>query len=454
MLYNLFKPLVIISLRAYFKRIDVIGANRLEEDSTIYVCNHPSALFDPIVVASTTKRPIYFLAGAEWFGKGMQSWLFQNQFNMIPVYRPWLAKGKEKEQSSNEEMFSASYRSLEEGKRIIIFPEASSKTVPWIRDIKTGAARIKMGADKHIGRENAVKLIPIGLNYSNTHRFQTNVLINVGEAVDFSDIIADSTLDEKEQVRQMTARIHDRMSDLVYYPEDAENFQFIKDVKRVLTDVLMAELGIAEGDVEGEFKIRKRIVNEIIQLSHEKPTEVSAIAKRLRNYLDDYQTLGFRKYNPFEEKPTNLFMKVLGIVFGFPLFVTGTIFNLLPFLLTNWAYRKYFLSKVTGEHKDGQLNSAFAGSLGFMAGFVIFLVWYILLLILGSVLTSFWIALAFTMGLGYISGRFAMLYYKWVIQAGKYMNWKSLEKKHANVIEDILKERQSIISELLRMRNS
>ena len=75
-------------------------------------------------------------------------------------------------------------------------------------------------------------------------------------------------------------------------------------------------------------------------------------------------------------------------------------------------------------------------------------------MILGTVLTSFWIALAFTMGLGYISGRFAMLYYKWVIQAGKYMNWKSLEKKHANVIEDILKERQSIISELLRMRNS
>ena len=188
MLYALLKPIIQISLRAYFKRIEVIGAENLEHGATLFVCNHPSALFDPIMVASNTKRPIHFLAGAEWFGSGIQKWFFQNQFKMIPVFRPWLAEGKEKAKANNDEMFSACYTSLSKGNRIIIFPEASSVTVPWIRSIKTGAARIKLGADAASGQN--IKIVPIGLNYTNSHRFQTSVIVNVGEPIDFTEIPA------------------------------------------------------------------------------------------------------------------------------------------------------------------------------------------------------------------------------------------------------------------------
>lgn len=460
MLYGIFKPLVSIALHAYFKRIDIIGAQRLEEEGVIFVCNHPSALIDPILIACSSVKPIYFLAGAEWFGQGLKSWVLQHEFNMIPVYRPWIAngkengteKGKENGTAGNKEMFSASNRSLAQGKRIIIFPEASSKTVPWIRDIKTGAARIKLGADAHIGPGKSIKLIPIGLNYTNANRFQTNVLIHVGQPVDFSDIVSNQSIGEKEKVQMMTDRIHSRMSDLVYYPESMDNYQFIKDAKRILTNVLKAEMGIANGDNEGEFNVRKRIVNEIIQLSKEKPEEVSVLSKRLRAYLSGYETLGFRKYNPFEEKPVNLLLKSLGLLVGFPLFLIGTIYNYPPFALTKWVYKKFFLAKVSGPYREGQINSAFAGTLGLMAGLVIFLIWYVLFLIIASIFLPILLSIGLTMVLGYVSFRFSMIYYKWVVQVSKYLRWKRLQRKHADVIDDILKERQELIKALLNLR--
>jgi glycerol-3-phosphate O-acyltransferase / dihydroxyacetone phosphate acyltransferase len=452
MLYSLFKPLIVLSLRAFFKRIDVIGAENLEHESTLFVCNHPSALFDPIMVASTAKKPIFFLAGAEWFGKGFKAKLFKNQLNMIPVYRPWLAKGSEAEPVSNEDMFRACFDSLAQGKRIIIFPEASSKTVPWIRDIKTGAARIKLGADAKNGA-NSTKVIPIGLNYSNPNRFQTSVLINVGNPIDFSDITERKNLDERELVVQMTERIHEQMSALVYYPEDAENFEFIKDVKKLLSEVLLEELGIAGGDAAKEFEIRKSIVNRISSIVAENKQETNALAKRLRAYISSFEELGFRRYNPFEESPLEFILKSLGLIVGLPFFLLGSVYNLLPFLLATSFYRKFLSPKVSGEHKDGQINSAFAGSLGFAMGLVVYLIWYVALLVLVSSFVPFWVSLTITMVMGYLSGRFAMLYYKWSVQCAKFIRWHWINWRNPTRIEALLRERGILIQELLTWKD-
>jgi glycerol-3-phosphate O-acyltransferase / dihydroxyacetone phosphate acyltransferase len=451
MLYALLKPIIQISLRAYFKRIEVIGAENLEHGATLFVCNHPSALFDPIMVASNTKRPIHFLAGAEWFGSGIQKWFFQNQFKMIPVFRPWLAEGKEKAKENNDEMFSACYASLSRGNRIIIFPEASSVTVPWIRSIKTGAARIKLGADAASGQD--IKIVPIGLNYTNSHRFQTSVIVNVGDPIDFIEIQNQKFEDEKERVRAMTDLIYERMSELVYYPEDSQHFDFIKDLKKLMVGVLDKELGIADGNAAKQFKIRKKIVNEIEEIGVQNPQELKSISERLRAYIVEYQALGFRKYNPFEERTVNIIAKVFALIVGAPLFILGAIYNGFPFLFTQRIYLKYFLPRVTKMDAEGQLNSAFAGSLGFSVGLAIYLLWYIILWVLASLLMPAWISFLMTIALGYVSGRFAMIYYKWLIQAKKYFTWNMMAKRDVTAIESLLKEREQIIQSLLELRS-
>lgn len=455
MIYTLMRPLVSVGLRSYFKRISVIGRGKLDSDRTLFVCNHPSALFDPILVAILTKKPLNFLAGAEWFGKGVQKWFFENQFNMIPVYRPWLAQGKDqaKAQVKNEDMFRACYEALKQGKRIIIFPEASSVTVPWIREIKTGAARIKRGADDHAPEYEKVKIIPIGLNYTNPHRFQTGVTVKVGDPIVFDDLLI-AYSDEKELVNQMTEMIREKMGDCLLYPENAEAFEFIRDVKKLMTETLKSELGVAEGDLDGEFRIRKAIVYEIEKKLQNSPDKMGDLPSRLRSYIQRFEGLGFRQYNPFQERLLHFIFKLFGLILGLPMFLIGAIANLLPFLGTRFIYKRFFLPKVTVKDAQGQLNSAFAGSLGFGVGLLFYLVWYILLWIFLSGFMPWWFALILLALFGYSGGRFALVYYKWFVQCKKYVRWHWLKASNKEALEDLLSERASLIEELLAKRSN
>ncbi|GAB5539571.1 MAG: hypothetical protein Salg2KO_16740 [Salibacteraceae bacterium] len=451
MLYQLLRPLITAGIKAYFKRVSITGGSHLEGDRVLFVCNHPSALFDPVLIAISTRKPLHFLAGAEWFGKGFQRWLFQRQFNMIPVYRPWLAHEGAKEKVSNEDMFRACYESLAAKKRIIIFPEASSVTVPWIRDIKTGAARIKIGADKHDPKQEPVKIVPIGINYTNPHRFQTSVLIKVGDPIDFKDL-EQSIDDEKMLVQAMTTRIKEEMSNCLSYNENEDALSFIKDVKKIMTDTLKSELGVAEGDVDKEFIIRKSIVDEIELKLKQDPDSTLEIARELRAYIERYESYGFRQYNPFQEKVWVFIMKLVALIIGAPFFFIGAIINFIPFVITRWVYQHFFLPKVTVKDAQGQLNSAFAGSLGFIAGLVVFLVWYALLWILVSMAIPWWISAIALVFLGYTCGQFAMLYYKWWVQCRKFIRWQRYRISRPNEMRALLQERHRLISDLLSLR--
>ena len=454
MLYQLLKPVITFSINAYFKRIDVIGAGNLELDGVIYVCNHPSALFDPIVTASRAKKSIYFLAGAEWFGSRFQEWIFKNEMNMIPVYRPWLAKDKKQAEASNDEMFRACYESLAEGKRVIIFPEASSVTVPWVREIKTGAVRIMLGAEEFLKGEKEIRIVPIGLNYTNSHRFQTSVVMNVGEPVDFSDLHDREWVDEKEKVVEMTARVRQCMADLLYYPDNLEKFEFIKDVKKLMLGVLRSEIGVAEGDAAEGFRIRKQIVNEINEISSNKPDAVKLVATELRSYIETFEATGFRQYNPFEEPVALAILKIIGLFISLPLFIIGALYNLIPFLIAKGVYKRFFRGKVTKKDAQGQLNSAFAGSLGFASGLVIYLVWYIALWVIASQIMNVWLAFAMSIILGYSCGRFSMLWYKWFIQSVKYVRWQMLCLSKPELIKSLITTRSRLIQELLKLRQT
>lgn len=452
MLYSIFKPIIKLALHTYFKRIDIINREGLDERRVIFVCNHPSALFDPIMVGAHTPRPIHFLAGAEWFGGRLQSWLFRREFNMIPVFRPWLAKEGE-EPPSNDEMFQACYEALRDGKRIIIFPEASSVTVPWIRSIKTGAARIKLGADAFIGEDDAVKIIPVGINYTNPHRFQTSVLMKVGDPIKFNDLLADQGLSEQQLVTKMTKRVYDAMSETVFYPENEKSFEFIRNVKKIMTGVLRDELGLNASNSAEEFDVRKQIVNAVVSFRKHHPNEVLDLETRLNAYIRWFESYGFRKYNPFEEKPAYFFLKLLGLILFLPLFILGNVFNLLPFLLAQYVYDRFFLNRVKKVDAQGELNSAFAGTMGFATGLFIYVLWYVALWVLGAHYLPTYVAIPSITVLGYLSGRFALHYFKWFVQCRKYLRWTRLKIQRPDQMGALLRTRQSLISALLELRS-
>ena len=450
MLYKALKPLVRLSIQGFFKDIHFIGKENLEHDGAILVSNHPSALMDPIVIAAFSKKQLSFIAGAEWFGSGIKDWIFKKHFKMIPVQRPWLVKNGEK--VSNKDMFEACYTSLDEGNRIIIYPEASSLTVPWIRELKSGAARVKIGADHYMKGDKVTKIIPIGMNYTNAHRFHSDMLVNVGDPIDFGDILGDQSIDDKERSDRMTEVIRREMKARVLHIEEQEDVLVIKNVLKLLSDILMKELNIAEGDVEGTFNVKKDIISSVEYFKAQKSEEMMKVEERLNSYIKDFEGEGFRRFNPFEKSSSFVIRTLLIMFFGFPIFIVGIIMNIIPFSFSKWAFVKYLLIKVSGETKQGAVHPAFAGSLAYALAFALFLVWYILVSIVAAKLYLAWVSIPVALFVGYQTGRYAIRYVRLFRKLMKIWRWNRLKRKNPSKVEHLLSERSAIISELMGLR--
>ena len=99
-------------------------------------------------------------------------WLMA-QTNSIPIYRRQDADGTdpaaqvspEELARPNEATFGRCYDYLGQGGTIMIFPEGTSVSERRLRPLKTGAARIALGAEARHDFKLGLHMLPVGINY-------------------------------------------------------------------------------------------------------------------------------------------------------------------------------------------------------------------------------------------------------------------------------------------------
>jgi glycerol-3-phosphate O-acyltransferase / dihydroxyacetone phosphate acyltransferase len=170
----------------------------------LLVANHPNSLLDPVLVVTGAGRPVRFLAKAPLFSDTKVGFLVRGA-GSIPVYRMEDDPGK---MTQNRDMFRAVHDALEGGAAVGIFPEGISHSFPSMAELKTGAARIALGAAKGIG--GAFPLVPFGLVPERKAQFRSQMLVVVGEPVAWNDLAMRGAGD-REAVRDLTARIADAL---------------------------------------------------------------------------------------------------------------------------------------------------------------------------------------------------------------------------------------------------
>jgi 1-acyl-sn-glycerol-3-phosphate acyltransferase len=98
--------------------------------------------------------------------------------------------------SRNEGTLEAAKGALVKGRAITIFPEGKSHSEPALAELKTGAARIALGAAKEGA---AVRIVPVGLTYEDKHLFRSEVLIEVGTPIEVKDFLPATPSGEVER---------------------------------------------------------------------------------------------------------------------------------------------------------------------------------------------------------------------------------------------------------------
>jgi 1-acyl-sn-glycerol-3-phosphate acyltransferase len=449
LLYYILRPLIHWFLHAYFRNIVIVGKGNLEvEGPIIYVSNHPNAALDPLLLATNQRPKLYYLAAAEWFGKGFKNYVFRDHFNMIPVGRPWLKPGEE---VSNDEVFEQCYRALAQGKRIVIYPEGSSVTVSNIRELKTGAARIKLGGDAYLKRTIAkwqdVKIIPLGLNYYHPRRFQSDVVMHLGDPIGFSDI---NETDEKLRVRLMTERIREKMSELVFHLDNENLAGLSKDIYLIYGAPLRAQLNLGKDDTTQIYLLQKEILEAVHFFHQHKPEKLKELTLKVEAFNEDLKKhkLDLRYMGGYRW-PTILLIR---LVLGSPFFLLGWAVNIIPFLATKWAFEKYVRPKFTTTYQAGKLNPSFLASMVFIIGMAVFLLWYLLLSAVVVAATGLAWLIPVLVVIGYGTGIYAARYARMWFDFVRMVRVINRRRRRPEAYQLILKQWDSLIADLDQLK--
>lgn len=235
-----------VGISIFFRRIETFNGAKIPSDGgVIFVSNHPNALIDPALLFVALPRPVAFLAKSTLFKMPVIGWLIKT-VGALPLYRQQDAG---QDVSKNQETFLVARELLKQGGAIAIFPEGISHDHPKLQPLKTGAARIALGAVS-AGKSPAsltLRIVPVGLYYTDKTSFRSEALLHVGDPIDvFPVAIDESGHPSRESVRELTARMESALRTVTLNAENDEDLDVAKVAEEVFTSVTPHEDNLAE----------------------------------------------------------------------------------------------------------------------------------------------------------------------------------------------------------------
>ena len=226
-----------IAANLVYRDIDVhLPAEPIPDGPVLAVANHFGGLADGVLLVDSSPRmPRVVARDVIW--KIPVVGQLASGIGMIPVHKA--ADGGAR--ASNDEMFASAYRALGDGDLVLIFPEGVTQDVPYMAEVRTGAARIVLGA-----RESGVAgihILPMGVHYENKAGFRSRALVNVGPPIDLDQWVRErgpvvGGADDRDAVRDLTALVNDRLRHVAPNFPDWEQAHALETVSEVLlTDV-------------------------------------------------------------------------------------------------------------------------------------------------------------------------------------------------------------------------
>lgn len=416
--------------RIFYRKVIVVGIENINpEDHLIFAPNHQNALMDALAVLFTHSGQPIFLARADIFKKRIVAALLYF-LKILPVYRIRDGFGTLKE---NDEIFLKTIDVIKHKNGLVILPEGDHAGFRRLRQLKKGICRVAFQADEAAGFSLKIKIIPVGIEFSNYTRYRQVLTVVYGKPIEVSqyhDLYKESP---EKALNELRGRLSSEIKQVMVHIESVEDYEAIDELRSIIN-------GKYSDDIRNPKLFRDRkLIENLNKLKVSDPDRYSRICRlslQIKQKAGDLN-ISYRLLEKRKHPLGWLIAGLAGLFVTLPVWLFGNIFTLTFVTLPELQIRK---TKDLQFHSSLRYGLSLALALVFMpvyliACLVIFSPWWLALLIFLTIPVSGIFAWNYNFLAKRISGGFRLRNYVRL----KNTDYLTLRKDYNELIEHIAK---------------
>jgi len=401
--YRLARRYIHFTYRQFYTKLTVLGKENIPHNGPVIIApNHQNALMDALLVLQATpwKLTTVFVARGDIFKKGFVI----NALRFMKILPAFRMRDGYENLGKNDATFEEAREVLETGNSLCIFPEGNQADKMKLQPLVKGIFRIAFSAQERIGEAKDIKILPVGIDYTDRQHFGEDVLINYGELISVSEFLPAYKENPAIGINKFRSVLHEKIRAMMVHLDTENFYECYETAVEVCNKKMCEKLYGCNCSPISRFYARQETAKILKKIETDEPEKIEHLGK----ICSEYRKLKAKlKTNTASiEKPYNWFTFVLHNIFlllTFPVFVVGALLNIIPFVLPGFI-----------RQKIGVKYNGFFSSFHFVLGTLIsFPLLYIIQTVLFAIFvcSTWWVVILFIIG-QFVFGKLAFCWFK------------------------------------------
>jgi len=411
----------------FYKKICVTGKENIPGDKPVFFApNHQNALMDALIILFTVKKPIIFIARSDIFKNSIVAKILIF-LKILPAYR--IRDGKEN-LKKNDELFNTSVKVLENKSFLTLFPETTHTDKLRLRILKKGVQRIAFQTEEANNFNLETQIVPVGIYYSNYWNFRSTVQINYGKPIPVAKYKGLYLENQQKAMLALRDEMTKGLLSQVIHIKTEEYYDLYEQLREIYYENMLKSLSLSFNQ-KNKFIADKKLIIALDTELENKPDNIKSLDIKVKKYISGIDKFNIRDW--VLRKNFNwpiVILKSLLLLILLPIFIYGTINNIIPFSLH---------IPITKKLKDRQFTS----SITFVFGIIFFPLFYLIQSILFLILTEpNWLTLVYFISLP-VTGLIAFNIHRFFVKLRA--QWIFLLYRKKEKLNSIINLRKQII---------
>ncbi|MCA1746179.1 MAG: 1-acyl-sn-glycerol-3-phosphate acyltransferase, partial [Bacteroidales bacterium] len=283
----------------FYRKVEVHGLENIPKDApVIFAPNHQNALMDALIVLFSSPGDTVFLARADLFRKKLLAKVL-NSLKILPVFR--IRDGVE-ELGKNQEIFDITVGVLHRKHQLCIMPEGNHSDRRRLRNLGKGIFRIALKTQEKMGNQPYVKIVPVGLDFSDYVKHYQNVHIVFGKPIEVSEYWDEFEENVPRGMNLLKQRLADDMKPLMINIKTVEYYDMYLGLRTVFNERMREIMGIKGERLHDKFLADKEMIRRLDEFLIEDQQLVNLSTESEQQQVNGIQTKASGQSNELTEE--------------------------------------------------------------------------------------------------------------------------------------------------------